>query len=61
MNIAAGVFVVRNKAVSLPVIEPNDATIFKDQEQRRRQQKAAKLCVQARELGFRFVSIEVVP
>jgi len=30
MNIAAGVFVVRNKAVSLPVIEPNDATIFQD-------------------------------
>jgi transposase len=38
-----------------------DATIFQEHEQRRRQQKSARLHAQARELGFQLVPINVVP
>jgi len=38
-----------------------DATVFQQQEQRRRLQKSARLHAQARELGFQLVPIGVVP
>lgn len=38
-----------------------DATVFQQQEQRRRLQKSARLHAQARELGFQLVPIDVVP
>ncbi len=38
-----------------------DATVFQQQEQRRRVQKSARLHAQARELGFRLVPISVAP
>lgn len=38
-----------------------DATVFQQQEQRRRLQKSARLHAQARELGFHLVPINVVP
>lgn len=38
-----------------------DATVFQQQEKRRRLQKSARLHAQARELGFQLVPIEVVP
>jgi len=38
-----------------------DATVFQQQEQRRRLQKSARLHAQARELGFQLVPIKVVP
>jgi transposase len=38
-----------------------DATVFQQQERRRRLQKSARLYAQARELGFQLVPIEVVP
>ncbi len=38
-----------------------DATVFQQQEQRRRLQKSARLHAQARELGFQLVPMRVVP
>jgi hypothetical protein len=38
-----------------------DATVFQQQELRRRLQKSARLYAQARELGFHLVPIDVVP
>ena len=38
-----------------------DATVFQQQEQRRRLQKSARLQAQARELGFHLVPINSVP
>ena len=41
--------------------QPYDTTIFQKQEERRRQQRSARLYVQARELGFQLVPINYVP
>jgi hypothetical protein len=38
-----------------------DATVFQQQEQRRRLQKSARLLAHARELGFQLVPMRVVP
>jgi hypothetical protein len=38
-----------------------DATLFQQQEQRRRLQKSARLHAQARNLNFQLVPIKVVP
>jgi hypothetical protein len=41
--------------------QPNDATVFQKQEERRHHQKSARLQAQARELRFQLVPINVVP